>query len=331
MTTWLPLTSDIAFRAVFGQDTEDSKEALMGFLNDTLDLQVYEITHTKPFNLSDFSVSESHDMSFRAISVTGEVINIEIRMKKSAAMEDYITYLGSKLISKSVGKNDDQQEFQRCKLINISDEPIVGDSNSPITRFLFKERYSNIELTDMLEIICINPSLIEKDCNVEALSLTDKWLYLLQHSDAFESLDEILLLSQQSKGLFKAINILDYVSALLKVRASLKFKNHYEDGSYNYYHANVFVSGYQEGFMDGYNEGLSIGATKALEKLVKSAPDYFSEEELSTLTGLPLGQIRELCYSEEVVEMEIPDDPEEVVVSEGQEIVDLLFDAEQYE
>ena len=97
-----PLTSDIIFKAVFGQDNSESKELLIQVLNIILDRQVdpiVDLEYKNPFSITDVENEKYIVMDIRAKTSWDENIAIEMQVGNLSFFDNRTIYYACDLIS----------------------------------------------------------------------------------------------------------------------------------------------------------------------------------------------------------------------------------------
>lgn len=78
-----PLTSDIIFKAVFGRDTKESKDALIAMLNLVLerdDDPIVDITYLNPFSIAEARTEKVIIMDVKVETSKNELIDVEMQI-----------------------------------------------------------------------------------------------------------------------------------------------------------------------------------------------------------------------------------------------------------
>lgn len=78
----LTLKNDVIFKAVYGREDEDCKEALIGMLNLILDRKedpIKSVTYRNPFNVRETDSQKEGILDIKAETDCGELLDIEMQ------------------------------------------------------------------------------------------------------------------------------------------------------------------------------------------------------------------------------------------------------------
>ncbi|MBC7960450.1 MAG: Rpn family recombination-promoting nuclease/putative transposase, partial [Vallitaleaceae bacterium] len=96
-----PLQNDLVFKAVFGRNTPESKEALIRMLNAILKEyhqdHIQQITHKNPYLEQSHVDEKVAILDIKAVTDQGEQINIEMQVGAQKGFRKRLLYYGAKL------------------------------------------------------------------------------------------------------------------------------------------------------------------------------------------------------------------------------------------
>lgn len=115
------LKNDMLFKAVFGRDEEECKEALMGMLNLILDRKedpIEEIEYINPFNIPDCMGTKESILDIKAKAKTGEIFNVEMQLiyDKELVMRNIYYHCG--MVKHSLAKGKDYGKIKKYQYLS---------------------------------------------------------------------------------------------------------------------------------------------------------------------------------------------------------------------
>lgn len=148
--------SDIVFKAVFGKEDPTSKILLIALLNDILADEnpepITDITYLNPFNYQEFEEDKLSILDIKAKTNSGEIINIEIQVKKENNYRKRSLYYWSKSYAETITSGETYENLKKTIIINILGYTEIKESPRLHTTFKILEKTEHIELLDDLEI-----------------------------------------------------------------------------------------------------------------------------------------------------------------------------------
>lgn len=81
----LMISSDLAFKAVFGRENEKCKEALKNLLNTILGIKINTIVYINPINEKSFIDDKQTEFDINVTTDKGEHIDIEMQLLNKVA------------------------------------------------------------------------------------------------------------------------------------------------------------------------------------------------------------------------------------------------------
>lgn len=161
----LTLKNDIVFKAVYGREEQECKEALMAVLNLILERErdpITSIEYRNPFNLRERPNQKESVLDIKAETSGGELLDLEIHLVYETGFIPKNLYYHGGLLKESLEKGQEYDKIKKTISIYIVNFTLFGETDQFHCRFQFKERDRNFPLTDMtqmhyLELPKVNP------------------------------------------------------------------------------------------------------------------------------------------------------------------------------
>ena len=276
---------DFVFKKIFG--SEENKSVLISFLNATLKSKC-EIVSVDLKNTDiekEYLKDKFSRLDVKATTSNNEIINIEIQMNDQYNMTKRTLYYWSKLYEEQMEQSDNYRKLNRTICINILNYNYLKN-NKFHNIYRLKEIETNEELTDICEIHFIEiPKLRHLDLKDEA-DMLEVWIEFLRDPES-----EVIRNAEQTNNEVK------------KAKDKLyKLSQNKEDRELYYLReksikdeVSALSNAEQKGIEKGREEGLKEGENnKAIEIAKTSIENGLDDNLISTLTGLPLKEIKDL-------------------------------------
>ena len=120
--TLLPLTSDLVFKAAYGRDTPDCKRALIAVLNLILDRRedpITDLIYKNPFNYAEYEGDKTTSMDIKAVTQTGEWIDIEMQVQKLQFFPERSIVYSAKLLCEQLASGVSYDKMKKTIIIGI--------------------------------------------------------------------------------------------------------------------------------------------------------------------------------------------------------------------
>ncbi len=143
--TLLPLTSDVVFKEVLGQ--EESKPILMGFLNDILDMNITspdQITLLNPELNPEYIDDKLSILDIRVQLQDHTSIDVEIQVIDQHNIEPRALYYVCRLCADQLQKGDDYTQLRPSIGLNLLCFNLYNDSEY-FRSFILKDKKTNSE------------------------------------------------------------------------------------------------------------------------------------------------------------------------------------------
>lgn len=195
--------TDFAFKKIFGSD--QSHDILISFLNGLLhggEAVIVDLIILNPYQAPKIAGVKQSYLDVKAKLVTGETVIIEMQVLNVAGFQKRILYNAAKTYSTQLQKGEGYPLLNPVIALTITDFKMFDDEDidAVISRFVLKEKHMLVDYPiDDLELVFVELPKFKQ--SLECLTtLTDKWLYFLQHADGFglvpPSLEDITAIQQ---------------------------------------------------------------------------------------------------------------------------------------
>lgn len=140
---------DLVFKALFGKEDKTSKELLIAFLNDVLSNEkqelIVDVSHLNPFNYKEFEGDKLSVLDIKAKTNSGEIINIEVQVRKEDNYRKRSLYYWSKSYGETILEAESYENLKKTIVINILGYIEVIESNKLHTIFKIMEQEEHFQ------------------------------------------------------------------------------------------------------------------------------------------------------------------------------------------
>lgn len=123
--SWLSPKNDFVFKLLFGSEDEDSKELLVAFLNDALDVpegqSLAKLEILNPTLNKESIADKLAILDVRARAVGYGSVNVEIQLSNQKNIHKRSLYYSSKLYEDQLGEGDKYNKLTKVVTINLID------------------------------------------------------------------------------------------------------------------------------------------------------------------------------------------------------------------
>ncbi len=207
---WLKPKNDFMFKLLFGSESNQSKELLLAFLNDVLDvpegqsLAVVEIQNpiTNKTNIADKMVI----LDVKARAVGYGFVNVEIQLTNQKNIHKRSLYYGAKLYEEQLGEGEDYRKLTRVVTINLLDFSFFT-TDCYRSSYRLMEESSFETFPDLIQLHFFEMPKFVKEFQENRLDPNDrmaKWLHFLTNEDDTRWEE----MAEQEPILKKAVDIL---------------------------------------------------------------------------------------------------------------------------
>lgn len=205
---------DLVFKAMFTQDTPDSKGALMDFLSSIIGKPVADVQIQGSELPVDGMGEKQSIMDLHCVFNDGEHANVEIQVRNRGDMCVRAEYNMCKLHGKQSLKGLDYSDLKPTYQISIVDFTLFPDDNLFFDELMYRSRSGRqldggrthiyfIELTKLA-------GLMQK--SVEELTRPEMWAIFFKYVDNTKQRERINNLIQKEEGLAMASTILQQIA-----------------------------------------------------------------------------------------------------------------------
>lgn len=239
-----------------------------------------------PITEKDYLDEKIGIMDVRAI-INGNVdCDIEMQVVNTGNIEDRMTFYLSRQYAGSLREGDEFDTAKKCIAILIADFKFekLKCVDKIVTKWNFREeKYSNIVLTDKLEIYILELPKCKMEVESENINLWINFIKNLEVSKMSEKADKSLI---------------ETVEAIEEAQKKLDELNENEEARYIAHLRDKYVrdanslknSGYKEGKKAGIEKGVKLEKIEIARKLKSK----YSIEEIIEITGLTKEEIVKL-------------------------------------
>ena len=153
-----PLTSDIIFKAVYGQDNQECKHALILLLNLILERKddpIVDLTYKNPFSIAECAECNEKKPIVMDIFVetqSGELIDIEMQVHVSGLFINRTLFYGCDLIRQGLELGSEYDTLKKSIVISIVRGKLFPELPAAHSCFTMHEQETGKELTDILQL-----------------------------------------------------------------------------------------------------------------------------------------------------------------------------------
>lgn len=183
---------DWVFHYVFGQDTKESKDALIAFLNVVLCREADPITSIEilnPINYRTYPTDKETTLDIKARTEQNELFDIELQNGNLKHYPSRCVQYGGKLINLSLEKGEDYDKMGKSIVISIVTGTIFPGVSDIHTTFHLREDSSHFLLSDRLEMHFIELGKVETDKPMETLNNVEQLAAYLKLAGEEKSAD----------------------------------------------------------------------------------------------------------------------------------------------
>ena len=304
------LTDDWTFHYAFGQDTEQSRRALIAILNDILNRKEDPIKSISILNPVIYRVKEDKKESvldIKAITNSNELIDIELQSSNFRFYADRSLFYGGRLIYSALEKGENYDRLKKSIVISFVDGIMFSQTEKIHTVFRLKEEDDNFLMSDKVEFHFIELGKINDIVLQRELDDTEQLAaYLKYANDKNHEKYLIELLSEGSETItmvekiFKELTEDDLAYEMNERR--IKYEHHIatvnmilEQEAREKGLAEGREKGLAEGHREGHAEGLEEGRREACrENASKMKSLGLDEDTICKCTGLTKEEIKQL-------------------------------------
>jgi predicted transposase/invertase (TIGR01784 family) len=199
--------TDFAFKKIFG--SEQSHDILISFLNGILynsEAIITDLEILNPYQAPRIRGVKDTYLDVKAELVTGQQVIIEMQVLNLEGFEKRILYNAAKAYSIQLGQGEKYTTLNPVIALTITDFEMFDELDTVISRFVLKEKEFLVDypICD-LELVFVELPKFRLTLD-ELTSLTDKWMYFLQHTRELTEIPETMGAVGEIRQAFEVAN-----------------------------------------------------------------------------------------------------------------------------
>ena len=207
---------DVNFKAIFTQNSKDSRFALKSFLTAAIGRKIKKVTVIENENPKQFDLQRGISYDINCVFEDDTCAQIEMQgFEKAYDYGKRAEYYAARLVSSAVSVGDDWDSVPLVYQISVLNF-IYDDSNdNPIHQYTMIDKKDGAKLAGILNVIFMElPKIpeINNSEDVKNLPTLVKWCKFLQIADDREKQDLIDALIKSEEGIMKAESTLKGIS-----------------------------------------------------------------------------------------------------------------------
>ena len=265
---------DFVFKKIFGN--EKHPKILISFLNAVIKpTDLIKSVQIKNTDIEKEHIEDKYSrLDIKAVTNSGEHINIEIQVKNEYNMIKRSLYYWSKMYEGQLTKGQDYDTLSRTICINILDFKYLKNDNFH-NCYRLKEKITNEELTDTMELHFIEIPKLRKLNNSEDISdMLEAWITFIERPTS-ELIDKLEMSSDEIK---------EAKEELLRLSGNDKERERYEKRFESLLEQNSLLANAEK---KGENR-------KAIEIAKNAINNNLDDNTIKIITGLSLEEIKEI-------------------------------------
>ena len=282
---------DWAFKRIFG--SEDTKECLITFLNGLFEdeLVIKDVTFAKTEKLGLRPDDRGVVFDVYCITNEGKHVIVEMQKKEQEYFADRaLFYTARAIVQQGIRGIWDYHlapVYTVCFMDFVSQSPILKEFR---TDLVLTDLQTRQRVSDRMRIVYLQLPLFDKHTEAECMDIFDCWIYIVKNMNMFEQMP----FSEKYPVFRKLAEIGD----LRKLsREELELYDEDIKNMRDIYATRKFDE--KRGMEKGMAKGMEIGIAKGMEKEKLATARRLlsmglSEEQVSTVTELPLEEIQKM-------------------------------------
>ena len=271
--------TDFAFKKIFGSG--QSHGILISFLNGILyegQSIVKDLTILDPYLSPRIRGVKDTYLDVRATLHSGETVIIEMQVLNVEGFEKRILYNAAKAYSIQLDKGEHYTQLSPVIALTITDFKMFTEIDRPISRFVLKEKECLIDyLSGDLQLVFLELPKFKVPLD-ELKSLTDKWIYFMQHAPDLSVVPQIMGNVTEIQQAFEIAN-----------RATLTREELDE-----LEHQSFFIQDQQGAIVKALKQGIEQGNKQTKIEIARRLIGVMDDRSISEMTDLTLDEIADL-------------------------------------
>ena len=187
----LSLKNDYLFKAVYGNDDDDSKFILISLLNKILGRKknpIVKLEYKNPFQAKEYVEDKETVLDIKAITESNEIIDIEMQIVWYKDMPERLIFYMGGLIRESLKAGETYDRMMTSITICITNSIVYPDIEDFMTEYYVMESRHHFVLSEKCKIYCIElPKVNPQNRPVDELNDLEVCLEYLKHADENKS------------------------------------------------------------------------------------------------------------------------------------------------
>lgn len=197
----LTLKNDLIFKAVYGNDTEESKFVLMALLNHILGREedpIVSLEYKNPFHVRERVDEKESVLDIKVKTGSGELIDIEMQICSYEYLKNRLIYYHGGLIRGALNKGETYGKMLKTITICILDAVMFPETENFLNFFSLMEETTHMPFSAGMTGICVIelPKVNQQKRPLQELTPLEISLEYLKCADEIgsEELDELIRL-----------------------------------------------------------------------------------------------------------------------------------------
>lgn len=280
MIQWMKPRNDFVFKLIFGSDNKDSKELLIAFLNDVLQVpegqSLISVDILNPFFNKQHLTDKTSILDIQARVMGGMNVNVEIQLTNEYNIDKRTLYYSAKMIEEQLNEAEDYRKISKVITINLLDFHYFSHDTYQSCYRLTEERsgepYPDLLQLHFLEmkkfVKCKEAGLIDPEDRIA------KWLTFLTNED--DHLWEEL--GRENIYIGKAVEMLKAASSNPETRRQYEMREKALKDL-----VSMKEGAKEEGRREGKEEGKVVGKKEVVKKMLEKNMDIATIVEFTEL------------------------------------------------
>lgn len=282
------ITGDLEFKAVFGKDCYESKQALSSLLSAIMGQEVTDIEFINQEPAADGKHEKNIRFDIAVTYADGDRIAVEIQTSDRRFLKSrFIYYLCKLYLSQDAKGNIEYADLKKCCVIIIKS---FGSRNEKLIRRFRMLDEDKLLYSDDIQLVEVNLNAVQgNDINESNIMKVDKsllWMYFLKYCDTAQFQDIIKLIIE-SEGDIAMAEKKYYQISKSEREAILELKELMHRDS-------IYDMGYDEGMEAGEAKGLAEGEAKKERQTLEKLANKFGLETAADMLDLTLTEAKKI-------------------------------------
>ena len=283
---------DGTFKAIFTQDTDDSRNALKSFLSAMIGRTVTEVTVRENEPSQNFEGQKGIRYDINCIFDNNTRAQVEIQgLNRKYDYGKRAEYYVARLVSSIAVKGDDWNDLPKAYQITLMDFKYDKSNEEPLHRYTLTDINDGSKLSDTINVIFLElPKLplIDDKTDIKTLPSVIKWGTFFKEADNPKRQKLIGELVKTDGGIMCAEKTLDKIS-----EDGWRWFDEAYNQSFRIDQVSSMNACRREGIIIGEERGINASKIANAKNLL--AMKVLSHEQIAQAVELPLDKIEELA------------------------------------